>query len=85
MGVALHHWHPWPAVPRIQYRNTFLFPLPPAELWTIMERFDLFGSWWTWLADLRADQPGLTGGNVLHVVIAPPALHRLRFDARLQK
>lgn len=70
---------------RIQYRKTFLFPLPPADLWAIMERFDLFESWWSWLADLQADQPGLTGGNVLHAVIAPPALHPMHVDARLQR
>jgi hypothetical protein len=70
-------------VKRIRYRNTFFFPLPPAELWTVMERFDLYGSWWTWLTGFRADQPAFTGGNVLRAVITPPALHRLRVDARL--
>lgn len=70
---------------RIQYRDMFLFPLPPAELWMIMERFDLFGTWWAWLADLRADQPGLTDGNVLHPVAAPPAVHRMHIDIRLRR
>jgi hypothetical protein len=72
-------------VKRIRYRNTFFFPLPPAELWSVMERFDLFQSWWVWLADFRADQPTFAGGNVLHAVVAPPALHRLHVEARLRR
>ncbi|HEY3957280.1 MAG TPA: hypothetical protein VGM53_28270 [Streptosporangiaceae bacterium] len=70
---------------RIEYRKTFFFPLPPAELWTIMERFDLFEAWWVWLTDFRADQPTFTGGNVLRAVVAPPALRRLHVDARLRR
>ena len=50
-----------------------------------MERFDLFESWWTWLTDFRADEPTFADGNVLHAVIAPPALHRLRVEARLRR
>jgi hypothetical protein len=72
-------------VKRIKYRNTFFFPLPPAELWTVMERFDLFESWWTWLTDFRADQLTFTDSNVLRAVVAPPALHPLRVDARLRR
>jgi uncharacterized protein YndB with AHSA1/START domain len=73
------------AVNRIEYEASFWFPVPPPRMWTIIERFDLFESWWAWLADFRADDAGLVGGNVLHGTVVPPVPYRLRLEVRLQR
>jgi hypothetical protein len=69
---------------RVDYQASFWFPLPPPQMWAIIEQFDLFESWWGWLADFRADDDGLVNGNVLHGTVIPPVPYRLRLDVRLQ-
>ena len=49
-----------------------LVPGYPAQRWASIERFDLFESWWVWLAGFRADDDGLVDGNVLHGTVVPP-------------
>jgi hypothetical protein len=73
------------AVNRIEYEASFWFPVPPPRMWTIIERFDLFQSWWAWLADFWADDAGLAGGNVLHGTVVPPVPYRLRLEVRLER
>jgi hypothetical protein len=41
------------AVNRVEYQASFWFPVTPAQLWAVIERFDLFESWRPWLADFR--------------------------------
>jgi hypothetical protein len=72
-------------VNRVEYQASFWFPVAPPQLWAISERFDLFESWWAWLADFRADDDGLVNGNVLHGIVIPPVPYRLRLDVRLQR
>ena len=73
------------AMNQVEYQATFWFPVPPPQIWAIIDRFDLFESWWAWLADFRADDGGLVTGNVLHGTAIPPVPYRLRLDVRLQQ
>jgi hypothetical protein len=73
------------AVNRVEYQASFWFPATPPQMWAIIERFDLFESWWPWLADLRADEGGLVPGNVLHGTVIPPVPYRLRLEVRLRR
>jgi hypothetical protein len=72
-------------VNRVEYQASFWFPVTPPQMWATIERFDLFESWWAWLADFRADDGGLVPGNVLHGTVIPPVPYRLRLDVRLQR
>jgi hypothetical protein len=72
-------------VNQVEYQASFWFPVTPPQLWTIVERFDLFESWWVWLADFTADADGLVDGNVLHGTVIPPVPYRLRLTVQLQR
>jgi hypothetical protein len=72
-------------VNRIEYQGTFWFPVTPPQMWAAIERFDLFESWWAWLADFGADEGGLLPGNVLRGTVVPPVPYRLRLDVRLRR
>ena len=62
-----------------------LVPGHPTPLWEIIERFELFESWWGWLTDFRADGEELVNGNLLHGTVVPPVPYRLRLDVLLQR
>jgi polyketide cyclase/dehydrase/lipid transport protein len=68
---------------RVDYQGEFWFPVPSDRLWTTIERFDLFESWWGWLREFHADTAGLVAGNALHGTVVPPVPYRLRLDIRL--
>ena len=34
---------------RVGFTGDFSFPAPPDRLWAVIEQFDLFESWWSWL------------------------------------
>ncbi len=70
---------------RVDYHGDFWFPVPPDRLWAMIERFDLFESWWGWLREFRADRAGLIPGNALHGTVVPPVPYRLRLDIRLHR
>ena len=70
---------------QVEYQAAFWFPVTPPQLWTIVERFDLFESWWVWLAGFTADDDGLVDGNVLHGTVVPPVPYRLRLTVQLQR
>jgi hypothetical protein len=72
-------------VNQVEYQASFWFPVTPPQLWTIVERFDLFESWWVWLADFTADDDGLVDGNVLRGTVIPPVPYRLRLTVQLQR
>jgi hypothetical protein len=69
----------------MEYQGSFWFPVTPAQMWAIIERFDRYEWWWAWLADLRADGCGLVPGTVLHGTVIPPVPYRLRLEVRLQR
>jgi carbon monoxide dehydrogenase subunit G len=62
----------------IEYEGRFSFPAPPQEVWSAVEHFERFESWWGWLGELRVEGPGLAAGSVLHGVVAPPLPYRMR-------
>jgi hypothetical protein len=72
-------------VNRVEYQGSFWFPVTPAQIWATVEQFDLYESWWAWLADFRADDGALVDGNVLHGTVIPPVPYRLRLDVLLQR
>jgi carbon monoxide dehydrogenase subunit G len=69
--------------PVIDYREEFLFPSTPDQVWEAIEQFDQFETWWSWLRTFRAERAGLVEGNVLHGSVAPPLTRRFRIDVRL--
>jgi hypothetical protein len=72
-------------VNRVEYQGSFWFPVTPPQMWALIERFDLYQSWWAWLAGFRAEEGGLAPGNVLHGTVLPPMPYRLRLEVRLQR
>ncbi len=70
---------------RVDFEGEFWFPVPPEQLWVMIERFDLFESWWGWLREFRADGAGLVAGNALRGTVIPPVPCRLSLDVRLQR
>jgi hypothetical protein len=73
------------AVNQVDYQASFWFPVTPPQLWAIIERFDLYESWWVWLAGFTADDDGLVDGNVLYGTVIPPVPYRLRLAVQLQR
>jgi len=69
-GLALHE-------PVIDYAGTFSFPIPPAELWRVISRFDAFQSWWPWLHELEVEGAGLVEGTQLRGTVMPPLPYHL--------
>jgi carbon monoxide dehydrogenase subunit G len=67
----------------IEYAGRFSFPVPPQEVWSAVERFERFETWWGWLRELRVEGPGLAAGSVLHGVVAPPLRYRMRLRVEL--
>jgi hypothetical protein len=65
---------------RVEYHGEFWFPVMPDRLWTTIDRFEEFESWWGWLRDFQADVAGLVAGNALHGTVVPPVPHRLHLD-----
>jgi hypothetical protein len=61
----------------IDYSGAFGFRATPDEVWSAMERFELFELWWVWLREFRVEGPGLETGSVLHGVVVPPLPYRL--------
>jgi hypothetical protein len=61
----------------IEYRGAFSFPCPPEAMWSAMQRFDRYESWWGWLREFRVEGRGLETGSVLHGVVVPPLPYRL--------
>jgi hypothetical protein len=70
---------------RVDYHGDFWLPVPPGRLWAMMERFDLYQSWWSWLHEFQADGAGLIAGNELHGTVVPPVPGRLRLNVRLNQ
>jgi hypothetical protein len=69
----------------IDYEGTFTFPVPVAQLWLTMAKFDRFSSWWSWLHEFRVRGSGLEHGTVLHGIVAPPLPYRMRLDVVLDE
>jgi carbon monoxide dehydrogenase subunit G len=72
-----------PRRPVIEYHQEFDFPLPPQELWDVIEQVDQFENWWSWLKEFRLQGESLAAGSILHGVVAPPLPYRMRIEVEL--
>lgn len=68
----------------IDYRGSFLFSLPPAEMWSALEHPQRFEKWWAWLREFRLEGDGLVDGAVLHGLVAPPVPYQMRIAVLLE-
>jgi hypothetical protein len=57
------------------------FPVPPDELWAVLERTDDYTSWWSWLREFEAD--GLRADSRARFVVQSPLPYVLRCDLRI--
>ena len=69
----------------MDYAGRFAFPVPPAELWVAIERFDQFERWWGWLGNLTIDGGGLQAGARLIGTVAPPLPYRMRVIVNFER
>jgi len=67
----------------IDYAGSFVFPVPPAELWTAIENMERFEGWWGWLSEFRLEGDGLRPGSVLRGVVSPPVPYRMTVRVEL--
>ena len=70
-----------------RFDRIWTFPVPPAELWAVLERTDDYVSWWSWLREFDADglhagQPGPVHHPVAVAVRAALRHPRARGGAR---
>lgn len=61
-----------------RFDGTWVFPVPPAQLWAVFSRTDRFQEWWPWLRTLESD--GLVEGTVSHCVVRAPLPYSLTFE-----
>jgi hypothetical protein len=73
--VSSEHYFP--------YQGTFGFDATPQELWTWLQRVDLFETWWPWMRDVRLRGSALEPGSVLSFLIVPPVPYRMRIEVEV--
>ena len=54
------------------------FPVPPAELWAVLERTDDYVSWWSWLREFDGRRPARGEPGALHDPVAAAVRAALR-------
>jgi len=64
-----------------RFDRIWTFPVPPAELWAVLERTDDYVSWWSWLREFEND--GLTPGSRARCTIQSPLPYALHCDIRV--
>lgn len=65
-----------------RFDRTWQFPIPPAELWTVLNRTDDYVDWWSWLREF--DSEGLRAGAVARCTIQSPLPYSLRCRIRIE-
>lgn len=65
------------ALAPFRFDRTWTFGVPPAELWSVLERTADFRRWWPWLRELSGD--GLVPGGRNRCVVRAPIPYTLRF------
>jgi uncharacterized protein YndB with AHSA1/START domain len=58
------------------FDRTWEFPVPPELLWSVLDRTDLYPTWWSWLRELDTD--GFATGSTAHCLIQSPLPYALR-------
>ena len=64
-----------------RFDRVWTFPVPPGELWAILEQTDDYVSWWSWLREFESD--GLRPGSRARCTIQAPLPYALRCDVRV--
>lgn len=65
------------AGPTMRYAATHRFAVTPERLWSEIEQFEHFESWWSWLERFSAEPARLRPGTVLTGVVHPPLPYRM--------
>ena len=68
-----------PVVAPFRFDRTWEFPVPPDQLWAVLNRTDQYPSWWSWLREFETD--GFEAGTE-RALRDPVATARTRFGAR---
>lgn len=66
-----------------RFDRTWCFPVPPEQLWAVLDRTDQYPSWWAWLREFQTD--GLTPGSTARCVIQSPLPYALRCTIRVEE
>ena len=64
-----------------RFDRIWTFPVPPAELWAVLERTDDYVTWWSWLREFSSD--GLYAGSRARCLIQAPLPYALRCDIQV--
>jgi hypothetical protein len=59
-----------------RFDRTWEFPVPPEQLWAVLNRTEQYPSWWSWLREFDTD--GFETGTTAHCVIQSPLPYALR-------
>jgi uncharacterized protein YndB with AHSA1/START domain len=69
----------------IDFRRSYLFPVPPATVWSSIEDVEHFPAWWGWLGHFRMVGDGLKPGSVLEGTVTPPLPYRMRVQVTIDR
>ena len=64
-----------------RFDRTWSFPVAPEQLWAVLNRTDLYVSWWSWLRTF--DAPGIEPGATARCTIQSPLPYALRCTIRV--
>jgi hypothetical protein len=59
-----------------RFDRTWWFPVPPEQLWAVLQRTDQYTTWWSWLREFDTD--GFETGSTARCVIQSPLPYALR-------
>ena len=62
--------------PPFRFDRTWTFPVPPEELWAVLNRTDSYVDWWSWLRTF--DATGIEPGATASCTIQSPLPYALR-------
>lgn len=73
------------APPVIDFRRSYLFGVPPGELWSSLEDERSYERWWPWLREFSVAGHLLDTGAVMRGVVVPPLPYRMRIEVELTR
>lgn len=59
-----------------RFDRTWWFPVPPEQLWAVLNRTDQYPTWWSWLREFESD--GFAAGSKACCLIQSPLPYALR-------
>ena len=66
-----------------RFDRTWSFPVPPEELWAVLNRTDEYVTWWSWLREF--DAAGIQPGATARCTIQAPLPYALRCTIRVDE